>query len=70
MYSGVLPRVAASPIDGVSLTFSVSCDYMQVTSAGDVVHSKLLVLTRAVGHEKLFDVYENTVPLLLDLVRA
>lgn len=50
MYSGGLPRVAASHIDGVSLACSVWCDDVQVTSDGEVVHPELLELARTVGH--------------------
>jgi leucyl aminopeptidase (aminopeptidase T) len=50
MYSGGAPRSAASHIDGVSLSCSVWCEDEQITKDGEVVHSELIELARAVGH--------------------
>jgi leucyl aminopeptidase (aminopeptidase T) len=50
MYSGGEPRVAASHIDGVSLDCTVTCDGVEVTRSGEVVHPELIELARALGH--------------------
>ncbi len=50
MYSGGKPRVAASHIDGICLSCSVSLDGQPLTEDGEVVHPQLLDLAKACGH--------------------
>ncbi|MBU7010232.1 MAG: leucyl aminopeptidase, partial [Theionarchaea archaeon] len=50
MYSGGKPRVAASHIDGICLSCSVSCDDQLITEEGEVVHPELIELAKACGH--------------------
>lgn len=49
MYSGGEPRDAASHIDGVSLTCTVTCDGQAIIEDGEVVHRDLIDLARACG---------------------
>ena len=50
MYSGGEPREAASHIDGISLTCTVTCDGEHITKDGEVVHPELVELAHACGH--------------------